>query len=199
MKTWTKRAAGVSAIIGGLLVAGTVAAGASDLPIPVVGHATDAVSSLPLGSVTSQATPASAVAPSKAQKGSPSKPQKGSSTKSTGGSHNDTSGIANNLKAGVGLGPVVAEVPVLACGNAVAVASSNTNPACPAGKSGGNNPKGNKPPKSNPGGGTSSSDTSGILNNLDAIVNVGPAAVKIPVGVCGNAIAVASNATNGAC
>jgi hypothetical protein len=53
VKIWTKRAAGVGAIIGGLLVAGSVAANAADLPL---------VSSLPLvGSLTGgqqQAAPA---------------------------------------------------------------------------------------------------------------------------------------------
>ncbi len=50
MKIWTKRAAGVSAIIGGLLVAGSVAANAADLPL---------VSSLPLvGNGQQQAAPA---------------------------------------------------------------------------------------------------------------------------------------------
>ena len=39
MKIWTKRAAGMGAIIGALLVAGSVAANAADLPL---------VSSLPL-------------------------------------------------------------------------------------------------------------------------------------------------------
>ena len=42
MKIWTKRAAGVGAIIGGLLVAGSVAANAADLPLvnslPLVGN-----------------------------------------------------------------------------------------------------------------------------------------------------------------
>ncbi len=35
MRIWTKRAAGVGAIIGGLLVAGSVAAHAADLPLVV--------------------------------------------------------------------------------------------------------------------------------------------------------------------
>lgn len=51
MKIWTKRAAGVSAIIGGLLVAGSVAANAADLPL---------VGSLPLVGGQQQAAPASA-------------------------------------------------------------------------------------------------------------------------------------------
>ncbi len=49
MKIWTKRAAGMGAIIGALLVAGSVAANAADLPL---------VSSLPLvGNGQQQAGP----------------------------------------------------------------------------------------------------------------------------------------------
>ncbi len=197
MKIWTKRAVGVSAILGGLLVAGTVAASASDLSsIPLVGGA--------LSGVTSQATSAagavapSAVAPSAVQKGSSSKATR-SRTPNTGRTGNVTniSGVGNGTKVGVATGDVTANVPVKACGNAVSVASSVTKGAqCSAGTAGSKKPKGNKP-KSNPGAGTSRTTISGVLNGTTADLNLGAITANIPLAICGNSVAALSNITSG--
>ncbi len=197
MKIWTKRAVGVSAILGGLLVAGTVAASASDLSsIPLVGGA--------LSGVTSQATSAagavapSAVAPSAVQKGSSSKATR-SRTPNTGRTGNVTniSGVGNGTKVGVATGDVTANVPVKACGNAVSVASSVTKGAqCSAGTAGSKKPKGHKP-KSNPGAGTSRTTISGVLNGTTANLNLGAITANIPLAICGNSVAALSNITSG--
>ncbi|HEY3036768.1 MAG TPA: hypothetical protein VGJ54_19185 [Streptosporangiaceae bacterium] len=197
MKIWTKRAVGVSAILGGLLVAGTVAASASDLSsIPLVGGA--------LSGVTSQATSAagavapSAVAPSAVQKGSSSKATR-SRTPNTGRTGNVTniSGVGNGTKVGVATGDVTANVPVKACGNAVSVASSVTKGAqCSAGTAGSKKPKGHKP-KSNPGAGTSRTTISGVLNGTTANLDLGAITANIPVAICGNSVAALSNITSG--
>jgi len=197
VKIWTKRAVGVSAILGGLLVAGTVAASASDLSsIPLVGGA--------LSGVTSQATSAagavapSAVAPSAVQKGSSSKATR-SRTPNTGRTGNVTniSGVGNGTKVGVATGDVTANVPVKACGNAVSVASSVTKGAqCSAGTAGSKKPKGHKP-KSNPGAGTSRTTISGVLNGTTANLNLGAITANIPLAICGNSVAALSNITSG--
>jgi hypothetical protein len=197
VKIWTKRAVGVSAILGGLLVAGTVAASASDLSsIPLVGGA--------LSGVTSQATSAagavapSAVAPSAVQKGSSSKATR-SRTPNTGRTGNVTniSGVGNGTKVGVATGDVTANVPVKACGNAVSVASSVTKGAqCSAGTAGSKKPKGHKP-KSNPGAGTSRTTISGVLNGTTANLDLGAITANIPVAICGNSVAALSNITSG--
>jgi len=192
VKIWTKRAVGVSAILGGLLVAGTVAASASDLSsIPLVGGA--------LSGVTSQATSAAgAVAPSAVQRGSSSKATR-SRTPNTGRTGNVTniSGVGNGTKVGVATGDVTANVPVKACGNAVSVASSVTKGAqCSAGTAGSKKPKGNKP-KSNPGAGTSRTTISGVLNGTTANLNLGAITANIPLAICGNSVAALSNITSG--
>lgn len=134
MKIWTKRAAGVSAIIGGLLVAGSVAANAADLPV---------VSSLPLvGGLTggqqqaAPAVPQHTVTPMKAGAAKRTASAKHETSNQTavrpqdarpgygGGDEGDDSrsivlGNGSGNKTIVGTGNTNVNAPVNVCGNPV--------------------------------------------------------------------------------
>ncbi len=98
MKIWTKRAAGVGAIIGGLLVAGTVAANAA--PMSMVGSA---LNNIPfVGQATQQVSRSDMAAPTIVRSGR-------------------ARGIVSGTAVGVGVSGNKVNAPVLLCGNTVNV------------------------------------------------------------------------------
>ncbi len=112
MKIWTKRAAGVGAIIGGLLIAGSVAASASDLP------PAGALSKLPLaGKAVAQKASAlprqSSVVPQQAT----ATPQE---------ADDDSDVPTSGTRTGTAVGSTNVNAPINTCVNTIAVSGVAT-------------------------------------------------------------------------
>ena len=202
MKIWTKRTAAIGAILGGLLVAGTIAASASDLPL--LGGA---ASSVPAVSRT-QTTPASSVA-STAQRTASSKAaanrtsdnakaDKTAGSTAAGGSGGSVNGIGNRNNVDVDLDGVSLKDVADVCGIVVDIAGSGGQGTCP--------PQGSS---STPGGGggggddpeqrSSSSSVNGILNENTVSAEVGKITAEDVLDACGIDVVVAAGGDSTDC
>ncbi len=218
MKIWTKRAAGVGAIIGGLLVAGTVAASASDLPllgnavssVPVVGPKLESLSADPLAATNANQSASSrhsgtAKTTKTAKNNKNSKTDNTAKTDKTAGASSSSnsktnshiSGIANANSVGVDVDGVTLQDLIDLCGNVVAVASDGASGECPEEGGGGSNPNngGSNPHNSS----MTNSDISGILNANDVHVGIGKIVAQDLLDLCGNNISVASTGGDADC
>ncbi len=128
MKIWSKRAAGVGAIIGGLLVAGSVAANAADLPLasslPLVGNGQQqqAAPAVPAKMAIPQVGNSKAAGPKHAvtnQKAEVSKARPGYGDDRHGDDSSVVVGNGSGNKTIVGTGNTSVNAPVNACGNAI--------------------------------------------------------------------------------
>jgi len=130
VKIWTKRAAGMGAIIGALLVAGSVAANAADLPLvsslPLVGNGQQQAAAVPEHVATPQmgsskaASPRRAVTNQKAEV-SPKGARPGYGSDRHGGSDDSSVVVGNGSgnKTIVGTGNTSVNAPVNVCGNPI--------------------------------------------------------------------------------
>jgi len=195
VKIWTKRAAGVGAIIGGLLVAGTVAAGASD--VPLLG---DATKSAPVVGQASQAIPAGTADPASALKRSSSRAGSSAARTAAPDSSTDISGVANATKATVDVGDVTLSDVLDACGNAVAVADGQAVGDCPEEDASKGPDKGDGTPgKPNGGTDTETTDISGLLNATELAVRTGRITATGVADICGNAVEALGGSAMGDC
>ena len=128
MKIWTKRAAGVGAIIGGLLVAGSVAANAADLPLasslPLVGNGQQqqAAPAVPAKMAIPQVGNSKAAGPKHAvtnQKAEVSKARPGYGDDRHGDDSSVVVGNGSGNKTIVGTGNTSVNAPVNVCGNPI--------------------------------------------------------------------------------
>jgi len=132
VKLWTKRAAGVGAIIGGLLVAGSVAANAADLPLannlPLVGNGQQqqAAPAVPANMAVPQGGTSKAAAPKHRATTQKATVSKGARPGYGGGEHGDDED-SNSVVVGNGSGNKIIDgtgntnvnAPVNVCGNPV--------------------------------------------------------------------------------
>ena len=201
MKIWTKRTAAIGAILGGLLVAGTIAASASDLPL--LGGA---ASSVPAVSRT-QTTPASSVA-STAQRTASSKAAAnrtsdnakadktaGSTANGSGGSVN---GIGNRNNVDVDVDGVSLKDVADVCGIVVDVAGSGGHGTCPP-QGSSSTPGGGGGGGSDPEQSRSSSSVNGILNENTVSAEVGKITAEDVLDACGIDVVVAAGGDSTDC
>ncbi len=161
MKIWTKRAAGVGAIIGGLLVAGTVAANAA--PMSMVGSA---LNNIPfVGQATQQVSRSDMAAPTIVRSGR-------------------ARGIVSGTAVGVGVSGNKVNAPVLLCGNTVNVVGRSKvrcyRGTASSGSSG--------PSTSNNATVVSSRRARGVLSGSAVGVGVNGNTVNAPVTACANSV-----------
>jgi hypothetical protein len=161
VKIWTKRAAGIGAIIGGLLVAGTVAANAA--PLSMVGSA---LSSIPfVGQAAQQVSRGDMAAPTLVQ----------SST---------ARGIASGTAVGVGVSGNKVNAPVLLCGNTVNVVGRSKARCRRGAASSGSS----RPSSSHNATVVSSRGARGILSGSAVGAGVNGNTVNAPVTACANSV-----------
>jgi hypothetical protein len=185
VKIWSKRAAGIGAIIGGLLVAGTVAAGASDLAsVPGVGSALSAGHG-----AKSQLAHTASTTPAKARK------QPASQARSTSVRSKDSSGVLTGIDTTVKV--TRNNVPVTVCGIAVGVASDTTRGDCAKRTASGKDDRDGKGGSGGDSTTVSTKDSSGVLTGIDTTVDV--SRNNVPVLVCGAAVGVLADQTTGKC
>jgi hypothetical protein len=173
VKIWTKRAASVGAILGGLLVAGTVAANAADLPM--VG----ALNSLPLvGQATQQATRAGSAVPMVVERST-------------------ARGIGSGTTVDLGLRNTSVKAPVTVCGNTVNVVGKFNKARCRhRAASGGHR---TSPTTGGSRGSVTSRYASGILTGTTAKARVEDTSVELPITGCGNTVNAVGMGSRSSC
>jgi hypothetical protein len=176
VKIWTKRAASVGAILGGLLVAGTVAANAADLPmvgalnsLPLVGQATQ--------QATQQATRAGSAVPMVVERST-------------------ARGIGSGTTVDLGLRNTSVKAPVTVCGNTVNVVGKFNKARCRhRAASGGHRTS----PTTGSRGSVTSRNASGILTGTTAGARVEDTSVELPITGCGNTVNAVGMGSRSSC